>query len=611
MIKHLRQSLPIGLFLLLYSSLFASVNNADRERFSVVHPKPGDVLHVTDSTFVFGNFSLPCDSVTVNGLPAYLFPNGTFLAMIPVAPGSLNIHTEFKFASGRFQEKRNVFIPTHLFSSPHKNILIEGSFIYPDRPLAVNPGERIAIIAKGTPNAHMYFSFGEGRIYRMREVNKKRRMRWKNTSFGLDRSWYLPSVDGIYVGYFIPKPEDAGNQFRTLLTLITDSEEVISIHNENEIYVRRGNTPIRKEIVKPKSLVDYKNKRFLLTYLYPGAIVTEDGGYGDYSRITLAEKETIWLPRDEITTSVRSISPIDRKTSRVDVKYSQNDNEHISVDIMATYPHPVQVAQSRNLRYYDVFFLQAEDIPPFVRETHSTPLLNRISGKMVAADKYRLRFKFDRRMVWGYELMHDGKNYALSFKKSPKRESLEEQPLKNMVICIDPGHGPDNGAFGLTGINERIMTVDYARKLKALLEKQGAHVVMTRTEDTGLELYQRTQFAEANNSDLFISLHFNALPNGVNPMKIRGTSTFYFHPHSKPLANMIHRHMLSQTKLPDKGVHAKNFSVCRITSMPSVLLEPAFIMQPYEEMRILNPEFRDAVCQGICDGIVDFVKAYD
>ncbi|MCB9502399.1 MAG: N-acetylmuramoyl-L-alanine amidase [Deferribacteres bacterium] len=591
-------------------SLFAN-NNPAREAFSVVHPKPDDVVHASDSTFVFGNFSLPTDSITVNGILANIFPNGTFLAMIPVAPGSLYINTQFNSKSSSFKDQRKVFVPPHLFEIPAENLLIDNEFLYPDRPIAINNGETIAIIAKGTPNAHMYFSLGEERIYRMQQVNKKRRFRWGNSSFGLNRSWALPPVDGVYVGTFTPEPEDAGKKFQVMLTLISNSEQAISLHNANEIYVRAQNKPVIKEVTKKVSLVDYQNRRYFLTYLQPGTSIQTDGGYGEFSRIRLSDSVVDWLSREEIEISPRSLGMEELPGSQFFIGYSENDSDKVSLDIFSKQPVPVQIAQSSNLNYCDLTFLQATKTPDFIRDEHGNPFLHRIAGKMIADDMYRVRFSFANKMVWGYQFEWDERKYSISFNKSPVRKFESESPLHGLIICVDPGHGPDDGAFGLTGITEKMMTVYYARKLQSLLEQKGAHVILTRTEDTGLELSRRTLFAEANNADLFVSLHFNALPNGVNPMKIRGTSTYYFHPHSKPLAKAVHHRMLQQTQLPDKGLHAQNLSVCRVTSMPSILVEPAFIMQPFEEMRILDSDFRDAVCQGICDGIIDFVKEYN
>jgi N-acetylmuramoyl-L-alanine amidase len=99
------------------------------------------------------------------------------------------------------------------------------------------------------------------------------------------------------------------------------------------------------------------------------------------------------------------------------------------------------------------------------------------------------------------------------------------------------------------------------------------------------------------------------LPDGVDPDKNRGSSTYYFHPQSYPLAQSILRSMLKRLKLPNFGLFYDNLSVCRVTSMPSVLIEPAFLMHPLEEALILDSDFREKTAEAIVAGIEEFVRA--
>ena len=79
------------------------------------------------------------------------------------------------------------------------------------------------------------------------------------------------------------------------------------------------------------------------------------------------------------------------------------------------------------------------------------------------------------------------------------------------VIVLDPGHGGvEVGAVGPTGLQEKNLTLDLARRLKAVLESQGVTVVLTRDEDRVLPLDDRTAIANHNRAILFISLHLNA-----------------------------------------------------------------------------------------------------
>lgn len=83
-------------------------------------------------------------------------------------------------------------------------------------------------------------------------------------------------------------------------------------------------------------------------------------------------------------------------------------------------------------------------------------------------------------------------------------------PIK--MIVIDPGHGGnDTGAISPRGLREKNLTLAIAKLLKVELKKRiDADVVLTRTTDKYLDLYERTDIANNLSADLFISVHVNA-----------------------------------------------------------------------------------------------------
>ncbi|MGH9896496.1 MAG: N-acetylmuramoyl-L-alanine amidase, partial [bacterium] len=104
-------------------------------------------------------------------------------------------------------------------------------------------------------------------------------------------------------------------------------------------------------------------------------------------------------------------------------------------------------------------------------------------------------------------------------------------PAKKVVpaglrkIVLDPGHGgKDTGAIGVGGLTEKRIVLSLARKLAVKLRKEmGVEVVLTRKNDSFLHLEDRTAIANAENADLFVSLHTNASPN----RRARGIETYY------------------------------------------------------------------------------------
>ena len=98
---------------------------------------------------------------------------------------------------------------------------------------------------------------------------------------------------------------------------------------------------------------------------------------------------------------------------------------------------------------------------------------------------------------------------AAASRPEPRRDPTQK------IIVIDPGHGGiEQGAVGPTGLQEKDVTLDLARRLKALLQTRPASisVVLTRDEDRLVGLDERTAIANHNQADLFLSIHLNASP---------------------------------------------------------------------------------------------------
>ena len=80
---------------------------------------------------------------------------------------------------------------------------------------------------------------------------------------------------------------------------------------------------------------------------------------------------------------------------------------------------------------------------------------------------------------------------------------------RSLTVVLDPGHGgayPHDGAHGRNGIVEKDIALAVARKLKTILERSGANVVMTRNTDADVPLAQRAQIANESIGDVFLSM---------------------------------------------------------------------------------------------------------
>jgi N-acetylmuramoyl-L-alanine amidase len=180
--------------------------------------------------------------------------------------------------------------------------------------------------------------------------------------------------------------------------------------------------------------------------------------------------------------------------------------------------------------------------------------------------------------------------------------SSAEKGIKGKVIVIDPGHGGvDSGAVGKNH-NEKTLNLNTANELRALLEKAGAKVIMTRTSNTSrkLELRERVAISHKYKADVFISIHYNSGGSTAT-----GIDTFYNtkYGNEAELAKCIQTELIKQTGMKDRGVKTAEFYVVKYNEMPSVLVELGFISNPEEEKLIATKDYQQKAARGIFNGL--------
>ncbi|MDQ7842986.1 MAG: N-acetylmuramoyl-L-alanine amidase family protein [Armatimonadota bacterium] len=179
--------------------------------------------------------------------------------------------------------------------------------------------------------------------------------------------------------------------------------------------------------------------------------------------------------------------------------------------------------------------------------------------------------------------------------------------LRRHIVAIDPGHGGrDPGAIGPSGLREADVVLDIARRVRELLERDGVRVVMTRDDDATVELTERPRMAREAGASIYVSIHANAHGRAT----ANGSETYYLTPQSLALAQMIQDELGIVLSLPSRGIKTANFLVLRDSSVPSVLVETAFISNAEDEARLRDAAFRQRLAQAIHRGIMRFLTIY-
>lgn len=211
-----------------------------------------------------------------------------------------------------------------------------------------------------------------------------------------------------------------------------------------------------------------------------------------------------------------------------------------------------------------------------------------------------------RQAPFGYVVTHDGRALTLRIRKTPAINTA--RPLDGLLIAVDAGH-PPAGSNGPTGLYEGVATLGISIALKDELERRGARVLMTRTTPDPVDLGARPLMARAAGAHAFVSIHLNALPDGINPLTSNGTGTYFFHPQSEPLARAVQAGMVRYMRLRDLGVYYDNLAVVRETWMPAILCEGAFVIVPEQEAAMRDPEGQRAYARGVAAGLEAYFRA--
>ncbi|MFK7990323.1 MAG: N-acetylmuramoyl-L-alanine amidase [Sandaracinaceae bacterium] len=216
-------------------------------------------------------------------------------------------------------------------------------------------------------------------------------------------------------------------------------------------------------------------------------------------------------------------------------------------------------------------------------------------------------------------------------------------------VMLDPGHGGDDFGARAYGMRESDLTLDLSRRARVLLARRlpDVQVLLTREDDTFVSLEQRVAMANAVSADLFVSVHLNAADeevdrggvttfvldtsndrqalrlaareNGTSVSEVGSISHLLASLHreeqvreSRGLAEQIHRATLAggRSHLPglhDRGVRSAMFYVLVGARMPAVLLEASFLSQAQEAEALRESAYRQALAEGLVDGIVRYV----
>lgn len=200
---------------------------------------------------------------------------------------------------------------------------------------------------------------------------------------------------------------------------------------------------------------------------------------------------------------------------------------------------------------------------------------------------------------------------------------IKVRPLDNKIIVIDPGHGGIDGGTNTGDVLEKNINLAIALKLRDLLSKKGANVVMTRETDISLDdgiigngsrhredLNKRVDITKENDADLFISIHVNHIKN---PKRI-GPIVFYHEDdmdsrdlafHIQEYLNKVESYKKVDTSINHSATSGRYFILGNI-QMPGIIVETGFISNKIERELLLDEEHQEKIVEKLTEGIITY-----
>jgi len=242
---------------------------------------------------------------------------------------------------------------------------------------------------------------------------------------------------------------------------------------------------------------------------------------------------------------------------------------------------------------------------------YSSQLVNGVRVALNSNNPVVTRVVIDLKSVCTYEKKFLDNNSTLSLTIKPR----DARPVPGTCIVLDPGHGgSDPGAIGPSGLKEKEVNLDIALKTAQYLRSKGATVILTRTDDSSVDLDSRPEFAIRNNASLFVSIHSNSNPS----INYGGTSTYYLKTPAEGeeqlklegmyLAKSIQSSLLSDLKRDDRGTLQADYVVLAKSEVPAALVEVAYLSFQEEEKLLASTSFRSKAAIAIGKGIEAYLS---
>lgn len=577
----------------------------------------------TDSVFVFGTVGRGDALLFINGQSVPVYPTGGWIAWLPLEVRAADTVATFDlvaWAEGATHRAQFRAALTPAFDPRGAPLWIDTTAFAPSGDWWVRPDEGVLLSMRATPGARVRGIIGDSVVEFVPDTAPTPPS-WGELAFGTERpSRTAPRSDRYLAWWVGALGPDPGTMFAPTTAQDTTSGWMIveAIQGGDTV---RARWPLRMRAVDPRRL--------------PVVVVDDDPTGVGNTDSTLAGRASPFGTYHWFFPTSTLARASGRRNSQVRLRLSATSAAWVDAGdvhpLPATTPPPVGTARSMRLiptEHAAVLRIPLPARVPFRVDERERTVEITLYGVAIdmdwiqygGTDPFVRLIEFSQRTedeavitvhlshpVWGYRTQWQERNLLVEFRRPPRIE--RRNVLAGMRIVLDPGH-PPGGARGPTGVPEHEVVLAVAKRAAQLFAARGAAVTLTRETSASIGLVERIRLAERADADLLISIHANALPDGMNPFINSGTSVYYFHPRSAPLARAVNRALVRQLGFRDLGMGRGDLALARPTWMPSVLTEGLFIMVPDQEAVLTSADGQERYATGLLEGVVSFLETW-
>ena len=584
--------------ILLLGGMMATPLSARGESLNVVYPPP-EHQTVAEKIFFIGTAS-PQEPVFINGKQIEnRSSSGHFAPSLPLEMGE-NVFTirdsdetiELKII--RTSDRPE--IPQELAFAPDS--------LTPEVDIVRLPNEPICFSAVASPDARVSAKIGRTKILLLPQLEA---VELPSNSAVLTETQQTEIIPGRHEGCTVL--ETPGNYGKPTFEL-RQGDRTVSKQSQGEI-----------EILSPKDIQ--------VVEVVADAGVARTGPSTNYSRLTPLPKGTkarvtgregewlrldygAWIKAEETKLVPGNVPP--QSIIRGITSRQLESATEIIFPLQLSVPIEVKQKESSITLTLHNTIAQTDTI-----RLDDNSLIERLDWQQVSPTQIDYTFELHEAQQWGYDLQYEGTNLILSLQHPPKRSqdagmtnsenliergNLDRQPLSNIEILLDPGHGGEElGAKGPTGYPEKDVNLLVSKLVAEELTRLGAKVYLTRNKDVDVSLKDRMAAIDRLKPDLAISIHYNALPDDGDAENTKGISTFWYNTQAHNPAIFLHNYLVKELNRPDAGTFWNNLALTRPHTAPAILLELGFMINPQEFEWITNYREQQRLAQTLAEGI--------